>query len=235
MIAPSTMPPMLAEAWVTPWIGCWIGAFVAGSIPFGLLIARAHGIDIRTKGSGNIGATNVGRVLGKRWGMLCFLLDAMKGALPVLWAGWSLGLFPAGGWRPEATALEPWTQAGWIITALAAVLGHMFTPWAGFKGGKGVATAFGALLAMWPIATIPVVGAGVIFAATALLSRYVSLGSILASIALPVLVWLWGGRDLWPTVTLTAILGAGVIWKHRSNIARLRAGTENRLQGATHP
>lgn len=215
---------MLAEDWATPWLGFWFGAFAAGSIPFGLIIGRARGVDIRSLGSGNIGATNVGRVLGRRFGYLCFALDALKGAIPTLWAGLALGVAST-----PAADLTVEAQGCWFLTALCAVLGHMFTPFAGFKGGKGVATAFGGLLAMWPIVTLPALGAGLVFAAVAKSTRYVSLGSIVASIALPVFVFLWGGPQLIPIVVLTTVLGAVVIWKHRSNIARLRAGTENRI------
>ncbi|MDA0803391.1 MAG: glycerol-3-phosphate 1-O-acyltransferase PlsY [Planctomycetota bacterium] len=207
-----------------PWTVGWIVSFVCGSIPFGLLIARAKGIDIRTRGSGNIGATNVGRVLGKPLGYLCFLLDALKGALPVLWVGSTHGVL---GTAPAD--ITPEVQLAWFAMPVCAVLGHMFTPFAGFKGGKGVATAFGGLLTMWSIATIPVLAAGVVFAVVTKVTRYASLGSIVASVALPIAVFAWGGEPAWPTSALSALLGAAVIWKHRSNIARLRAGTENRI------
>ncbi len=218
---PSSLP-----SWTTTWTFGWVVSFLCGSIPFGLLIAKSKGVDIRTRGSGNIGATNVGRVLGKPLGYLCFLLDASKGAIPVLWVGWSHQLLGA-----AAADMPPGVQLAWFATAVCAVLGHMFTPFAGFKGGKGVATAFGGLLAMWSIATVPVLAAGVVFAVVAKSTRFVSLGSIVASIALPIAVFAWGREPAWPTAALSALLGAAVIWKHRSNIARLRAGTENRISG----
>ncbi len=215
-----------SAAWTTTWTFGWIVSFLCGSIPFGLLIAKCKGIDIRTHGSGNIGATNVGRVLGKPLGYLCFLLDASKGAIPVLWVGWSHQLLGV-----AAVDVPPGVQLAWFATPICAVLGHMFTPFAGFKGGKGVATAFGGLLALWPLATIPVLVAGVVFAVVAKATRYVSLGSIVASVALPVAVFAWGGAPALPMTALSALLGAAVIWKHRTNIARLLAGTENRTRG----
>ncbi|MCA9297366.1 MAG: glycerol-3-phosphate acyltransferase, partial [Phycisphaerales bacterium] len=115
----------------TPWI---IGAFLAGSIPFGVLIGRFRGINIREQGSKNIGATNVGRVLGKPWGRLCFALDMLKGALPVMIAGLIMNT-----WGHDLAHLSAIALWGWTLTMVAPVLGHMFPPWLGFRGGKGVA------------------------------------------------------------------------------------------------
>jgi glycerol-3-phosphate acyltransferase PlsY len=126
-------------------------AFACGSVPFGVLIARAHGRDIMQEGSRNPGATNVGRVLGKPWGFLCFGLDFLKGFVPVAIAGHQAGL-----WGRAAAELTPAEQFGWVAIAAAAMLGHMFSPWIRFKGGKGVATAFGGLAALWPAVTVPV-------------------------------------------------------------------------------
>ena len=121
-------------------------AFLAGSIPFGLLVARMKGVDIRRHGSGNIGATNVLRAVGKPYGIAVFVLDFLKGLLPVLWAGSALAQHP----RADLVGLG---------TALAAILGHNYSPWIGFKGGKGIATSAGGLVALFPLA----VGAAVVF------------------------------------------------------------------------
>ena len=196
-------------------------AYLLGSLPFGYLIARCRGIDIRTVGSGNIGATNVSRVGGKGLGLVTLLLDILKGFLPVFLAkqaGLSLDLLS--------------------LLALTAVLGHVFTPWLKFQGGKGVATALGVILAVdaqlmvLPLAT---------FAFALWLTRHVSLGSILAAATVPVQLYLmsrfartFGGSmqadlaSLLPWVALVLL----VIWKHRDNIRRLQEGTESKLWGA---
>src|SRR5262245_15787887 len=128
-----------------------LSSALSGSIPFGLLIARARGIDIRKHGSGNIGATNVWRVLGPGPGLLCLALDIAKGLIPTLAAGFALHLIPA-------RALEPRDAWAWLGVVAAAILGHIFTPFASFKGGKGVATGLGALLGVWPFLTLPALG-----------------------------------------------------------------------------
>ena len=210
-------------------------AFACGSVPFGVLIARAHGRDIMQEGSRNPGATNVGRVLGKPWGFLCFGLDFLKGFVPVAIAGHQAGL-----WGRAAAELTPAEQFGWVAIAAAAMLGHMFSPWIRFKGGKGVATAFGGLAALWPAVTVPVLVAFGAWVAVVAITRYVSLASIIAAAMLPLATLGWaatsrGGSDVagaWPLIAVNAALGALVIWKHRANIARLRAGTENRVGGA---
>ncbi|MFZ9688864.1 MAG: glycerol-3-phosphate 1-O-acyltransferase PlsY [Phycisphaerales bacterium] len=210
-------------------------AFACGSVPFGVLIARAHGRDIMQEGSRNPGATNVGRVLGKPWGFLCFGLDFLKGFVPVAIAGHEAGL-----WGRAAAEMSPTEQLGWVAIAAAAMLGHMFSPWIRFKGGKGVATAFGGLAALWPAVTVPVLVAFGAWVAVVAITRYVSLASIIAAAMLPLATLGWaatprGGSDVagaWPLIAVNAALGALVIWKHRANIARLRAGTENRVGGA---
>ena len=147
------MNPMDADHFTTiNWLVAAAAAFACGSIPFGPIVARAHGIDLRTVGSGNIGATNVGRALGRGWGILVYVLDAAKGALPVMVAGSMANIL---GKQPEDMA--PGELWGWLSLPVAAVLGHMFSPWMGFKGGKGVATGSGAMLAVWPVLTGPVV------------------------------------------------------------------------------
>lgn len=225
------------------WL-CPVIAFLLGSIPFGLIIAKAKGINIREHGSGNIGATNVLRVVGKKYGITCLLLDALKGFIPVAVAtnliqiegrpvqiplhfldSWALIL-------PAAEALKGQTVQ--ILTALAAVLGHNYSPWVGFKGGKGIATSAGVLLALMPFAVLLLV---VVFLMVFSVTRYVSLASIIAAAVLPVLT-LWGswhhGRiqdGTWnkPLFAFSVIIAILAIWKHRSNIQRLLAGTEHRF------
>ena len=212
------------------WIASIIIAFATGSIPFGVLIARAHGINLRDVGSGNTGATNVSRALGRGWGFGCFLLDAAKGAGPVLVSGFlggTLGSSPA--------ELDPGAEWGWILVGMAAMLGHIYSPFLRFKGGKGVATAFGAFGAMWPLMTLPIIAAGVAFLVVKLASGYMSLASILAGWAMPlavvVIAVLEEGATIGTTVPpllIGMVIASLVTWRHRSNIARLRAGTEPR-------
>jgi len=231
-------PAIAAAAGLGQWAVAWAAAFAAGSIPFGLLMGRLKGIDIREHGSKNIGATNVGRVLGRNWGLTCFVLDFLKGALPVLVAAaWLIPNWPAGASAmlndasPETLrALSSW----WPLTAVAAVLGHVLSPWVGFRGGKGVATSFGALCAMWPLLTLPVLAAFAIWLVAVAATRYVSLGSILAAAALPpaLIVHLALNTALAPFAPLLAgtfALSVLVVWKHRANIGRLLAGTESRI------
>ena len=196
-----------------------LAAYLLGAIPFGLLIGKARGIDVRTVGSRNIGATNVFRCVGAKWGILAFLCDMLKGfggvwcaALPLLWS-------PA---IPEANALLLR-----VLCGTAAMLGHIFPVWLGFRGGKGVSTALGLLIGVAPAA------AGIGFALWVvcfLLSRYVSLSSCLAALAIGVLVWtpLYADRPVWFAVLMT-ILAALAILKHRANLVRLAKGTENRF------
>lgn len=225
------------------WL-CPLMAFLLGSIPFGLIIARAKGIDIRQHGSGNIGATNVLRVVGKKYGITCLLLDALKGFVPVAIAVNLIRItgrpvqVPLG--LPEAWALvlpaaEAWKGQGvQILTALAAVLGHNYSPWVGFKGGKGIATSAGVLIALMPFAVIILIA---VFLAVFLTTRYVSLASLVSAAALPLLT-IWGswhhGRiqdGTWnkPLFAFTVVIAVMAIWKHRSNLRRLREGTEPRL------
>ena len=217
-----------------PWLVLIPLAFLSGSIPFGLVIARAHGVNIRGHGSGNIGATNVWRVLGRGPGLACFVLDVAKGLVPTLAAGAYTGLLGA----PMVEPREGWL---WLGVMGAAILGHMFSPFAGFKGGKGVATGLGAMLGVYPLLTLPALGALIIWVLAAAIWRYVSLASCLAALALPLLVLLFAGvSDLLrtpgmvPFYTATAGIAALVIIRHRANIRRLLAGTENRM-GRTPP
>ncbi len=228
------------QLWLCPLI-----AFLLGSVPFGLFIARLKGIDIRQHGSGNIGATNVLRVVGKKYGITCLLLDALKGFIPVAIAlnlvqieGRKVGV-PLPGLDDLAlhlpAAKQLTGQLVHVLTALFAILGHNYSPWVGFKGGKGIATSAGVLLALMPFGVILLI---VIWVLLFLTSRYVSVASIGAAAALP-LVTLYGswthGRiqdGTWnkPLFVFSIIIAALAIWKHRANIQRLMNGTENRFQ-----
>jgi glycerol-3-phosphate acyltransferase PlsY len=194
-------------------------AYLLGSIPFGYLLVRVfRKEDIRQKGSGNIGATNVIRSGSKGLGAVTFLLDVLKGCCAVLLCG-------VGAARVGAA---PDVRANAIaIAALFVVLGHIYTVWLGFKGGKGVATAFGVFLALAPWAALAGMG---VFVLVFAVSRYVSLGSILAAVAFPVLALLMPHvpRTLWGTAVLF-VIPLIVILKHHQNIARLMSGTEYRF------
>lgn len=197
---------VVAAAWL-------LSAYLIGGIPFGYLIGRMRGIDVRTVGSKNIGATNVFRTVGKKWGLLAFALDVAKGLVPTLLAK----SFASAAWMP-------------LAVGVSCVVGHMLTPYMKFKGGKGVATAFGMLIGLVP-ALVGV--AFLVFVAAFALSNYISLGSCLAAAFLAVSVWFpWlgvkGVADLPQCILVTAI-ALFVIWKHRSNIKRLASGTENKI------
>ncbi len=185
-----------------------IAAYFLGSVPTGLLLGKAFGVDIRATGSGNIGATNVYRTLGRKVGVMTLLGDCLKGLIPVLVARW-LAL-------PDI----------WIAAVgFSAFVGHVFTVFLHFKGGKGVATALGVFLGVSPLAVLVALG---IFAAVLMKWRYISLGSISAAAAMPVIVAVMDRRPL--IVVMTLLIAALVIRKHRDNIARLRAGNENRFK-----
>ena len=209
------------------WTAFVLAAFGSGSIPFGLIIARARGVNIREHGSGNIGATNVWRVVGKSAGLRCFILDVAKGLVPTVAAGFVHGLLGEGTITNTQAAL-------WLGVGLAAVLGHMFTPWAGFKGGKGVATGLGALLGIYPYLTIPTLACAVVWVLMVKLTRRVGISSCVAALSIPLWLWVWsltrqttGG--LISFYIGTGLLAALVIFRHRGNIARTLAGTEPRL------
>jgi len=199
--------------------GYAIVAFVAylfGSIPTGFLVAKAKGIDIRTVGSKNMGATNVFRTLGKGPGIFVLLADALKGYVAVAWvADALLRIFGFGNPDPQTTHL---------IAAIAAVLGHNYTCWLWFKGGKGIATTAGVYFALAPLSVSIALGVWIILFVT---TRYVSLASIAAAATLAVAVWLTQSSILLSIVTTA--LCAMAIFKHKANIQRLLAGTENRI------
>jgi glycerol-3-phosphate acyltransferase PlsY len=210
-----------------------LAAYLLGSIPFGFLAAKAKGIDIRSVGSGNIGATNAMRVLGKPIGIAVLLLDVLKGYvacafLPPLIHDWLAPHYSGIFNYFHAEPVELQTRL-LVVAGIFAVLGHNYTCWLKFKGGKGIATTAGVYLALAPWALL--VGL-VVFILAVLITRYVSVGSIAAAIALPATVWIMSPNNLLLGIVTTA-LGALAIYKHKSNIQRLMAGTENRLKKET--
>lgn len=208
--------------------------YLLGALPWGYLVARAHGVNIFEVGSRNPGATNVRRTLGKGPGNLVFVLDVLKGSAAVgwillldIWARSSLGA-DDGNWSMLVAGSPVLTSAGVLggslVGLVAALLGHSFSCFTGFRGGKGVATAAGGLLVLMPLATLV---AAVAWVATFFLSRYVSLASIVAAVVLPSTAALLERPDV--VVGLAALIGVFVILRHRANIARLLAGTENKF------
>jgi glycerol-3-phosphate acyltransferase PlsY len=226
------------------WTTLIILSFLCGSLPCGVLIARSRGINIREHGSGNVGATNVWRVLGHRWGLLCFAVDVLKGFIPTLGAGLIMQLVF---FRTDAGIVSPKESWWWLAVMAAAVLGHIYSPWIGFRGGKGVATGLGAMLGLFPYLTVPAVAAFAVWGIVVAAWRYVSLASCAAAVALPVLVYAWGialvnlntrlnpqsepahRAGIWPLVIVTGAMGLLVVYKHRGNIRRLIAGKESRM------
>ncbi len=232
------------------WAFLIVGAYLLGSIPFGVIIGRARGVNILAAGSRNPGASNVTRLLGKPLGMFCFFLDMAKGAVPVIVAG---SMFDLLGDRPASpdpavsvlSSTELWL---WLAVACAAVLGHMRSPFLAFRGGKGVATGFGAMMAMWEVLTIPALGAIVVWYAVLRLTRYVSVASILAVMSLPVGYLLSVlpqdalGQPLSrsidqvitasPPLVVTTAMAALIVYLHRGNLARIRRGEEPKVRGS---
>jgi len=201
-------------------------AYLLGSIPFGVIIAKAHGKDLRSIGSGNIGATNVARALGRRWAYLCFLLDVLKGLVPMVVVR---ALMEVSGSTPGLLSL-------WLLVGCAAILGHIFPIYLKFEGGKGVATSLGVALGLWPYYTICATLAFVIWVAVTLIWRYISLASIVASIAFPLVLVLaivlkpsWDFANLWPLLIAATAIPLMVIIRHRENIKRLIAGAESKV------
>jgi len=193
-------------------------SYLIGSIPSGYLVAKSQGIDIRQHGSKNIGATNVLRVMGKKWGYLVFFCDSFKGFASV-----KLGALIA-----AHALLSP--VLGSVIAAIACILGHNYTIWLRFKGGKGIATSGGVVLALFPVLVVLCVA--VIWFVVFFAGRYVSLASIAAAVALPCVVFLATGKngsDFWILFGFSALIGALAIWRHQSNIGRLLKGTESRF------
>ncbi len=195
------------------WAAWLFGAYLAGSVPFGFLIGKMRGVDVRTVGSKNIGATNVFRTVGKKWGLLAFLCDFLKGFVPVLLAR-----------KFGGEAHLP------LAVGLMTVVGHMFTCFMKFKGGKGIATGFGMLVGLVPWLVLTAFG---IWAVTVWLSHYISLGSCVAAVFLAVGVWFpWLGSGGWrnlPLSIVVTLVALVAIYKHKANIRRLIDGCENKI------
>jgi len=199
---------------MTPLLLTALTGYFLGSIPFGFLIAKAKGIDIREHGSKNIGATNVLRVLGKPYGYATFALDVLKGVVSVLLA---------------THYLAPGHEFAGILAAITCILGHNFPIWLGFKGGKGIATSGGVLLGLMPLAVVIVTA---IWVLSFLTTRYVSLASILTAAALPITAFAllhFGYLTNWNLFYFSLVVAALAIWRHRSNIQRLLNGTESKF------
>ena len=187
-------------------------AYVTGSFPTAYLVGKVNGVDLRTVGSGNLGATNVFRTLGWRWGLLVYVMDGLKGLLPVWLLPGAIGV--AVGW--------PWG----VAFGLLAIVGHVRPVFLmGKGGGKGVATASGVFIALAPLPALCAIFSFVIVVAA---TRYVSLGSLIGAMVLPVALWLQQ-RAITPLVIVGASVGAFVFWTHRENIGRLRRGEEGRV------
>ena len=198
---------------VMVWVAWLAGAYFAGAIPFGFLIGKMRGVDVRTVGSKNIGATNVYRTVGKKWGFLAFFCDFLKGFVPVILAQ-----------RFGGEVHLP------LAVGLMTVVGHMFTCFMKFKGGKGIATGFGMLVGLLPALVLTAFG---IFVVTVWISHYISLGSCLAAAFLAVSVWFpWLGSVGWrnlPLSLVVTLVALVAIYKHKSNIRRLIDGCENKI------
>ncbi|MCA9619987.1 MAG: glycerol-3-phosphate 1-O-acyltransferase PlsY [Myxococcales bacterium] len=184
-----------------------VTAFLSGSVPYGAIFARRRGVDIQAEGSGNIGATNVARTLGKGWGAAVLLLDAAKGAAPVAVAWW------------QASRLPAWAFAA---AGLLAVVGHCYTPWLRFRGGKGVATALGVFLVLDPLATLVSVA---LFALVYAATKKSSAGSLTGALAMPVTLWIRGRGALELGLAVAVVLV--IFLRHRDNLRRLAEGKEH--------
>jgi glycerol-3-phosphate acyltransferase PlsY len=207
-------------------------AYLVGSIPFGLIVGLSKGIDPRQAGSGNIGATNVGRLLGGKFFALVFTLDLLKGLVPTAVAAVLL----------HGASLARSDFVLWLLVGFAAIAGHMFSVFLNFKGGKGVATSAGVLLGVFPYFTLPGVIAMLIWIVLFKVTRYVSVASIVGSAVFPIAYIIVGLWSRWPIfgaqlslLVFGVIVAAMIIYKHRGNIARLRAGTESRFAPKPKP
>ncbi len=212
----------------TVWLLYVLAGYLAGSIPFALLVGKAKGVDLRTVGSKNIGASNAGRVLGKPYFVIVLLLDALKGFIPVLLVG--MWLRRSGAFLNDESLL--WQQLAWLAVALAAIVGHLLPIYLGFKGGRGVATSLGVVLAVWPYYTIAGALAFVVWAVVKRLSGYISVASIVACVGFPVLVVLvalaagWPLRDMVVLIAFACLVALLVVVRHLPNIRRLLTGQE---------
>ncbi len=199
-------------------------AYLTGSIPFGLLLAMAHKVDLRSIGSGNIGATNVSRALGKKWAYLCFLLDCLKGLVPMLIAGMLID---------DITIAR---LSLWLCVGCAAIFGHIFPIYIKFKGGKGMSTCLGVILGLFPYYTIPGVIAFAIWVICVLIWKYVSLASMIAAASFPITLTTaffirpdWHFHDLWPLFVVAIGVPILIVVRHVENIKRLLEGSESKV------
>jgi len=201
------------------WIVIIVLCYLIGSFPIGYLVGKSQGVYIRQHGSGNIGATNVLRVMGKKWGYLVFLGDSLKGFLAV----------KVGVWLGASAAVDI-TLAG-VVAGICCIIGHNYTVWLHFKGGKGIATSIGVLLAIVPVVIVLIVL--IVWLAVFFIWKYVSLASIFAALSLPVAVLasfpLVARGNYWVLLSFSLIVAALAVWRHRSNIDRLLQGKENRF------
>lgn len=205
-----------------------IASYFLGAIPFGFLLGKTQGKDLRQIGSGNIGATNASRVLGKKWGIACFTLDVLKGFIPMLLVPvLNLIEYESSDWRKLIL---------WLLVGCAAVVGHIFPIYLKFKGGKGVATSLGIVLGLFPYYTYSGLAAFVIWLLTVLVWRYVSVASIVAAISFPVLLLLsilivdsWAISQLWPLMLMAILMALLVVIRHKENIRRLLEGSEAKI------
>ena len=237
---------MTTEGWLYWSLGI-AGTYVLGGIPFGLLIGFAKGVDIRQHGSKNIGSANAGRTLGRKFGVLTFILDFAKGFTPVLVSGFLLGTIA----RQD---VEPGLACLWLAFGVAAFVGHLASPWLKFKGGKGVATGFGVVVGVFPMLTLPALAAILTWLISVRITRYIGLSSCFAAISLPVFllvlvpvsraIGLFVPREripgavlsdvpiwnLWPFAILALLIAISVVARHSSNIARMLNGTEPKVK-----
>jgi glycerol-3-phosphate acyltransferase PlsY len=205
-------------------------AYLVGGIPFGVIFARLKGVDIRKVGSGNVGAANVVRALGRRWGIAVFLLDMLKGLGPCLAS--RTVLLQAGEICKCQVAV---VNAVWLGVGLAAILGHNYSPFLRFRGGKGVSTSFGVTLGIYPQFTLPALCGLVVWAIALLVSRMSALGSLLGGVFFPVTYYIYARYrgvsmlEEWPFLSFAILVSLMLVVRHRANILRLVSGTEARF------
>ena len=220
---------------MTFWLafaGCVLGSYLLGGVPFGLLVGWFHGKDVRKIGSGNIGAMNVGRIWGREWFLVVFSLDMLKGLLPTLAGGWVLGTIADG---PSETTF----MVCRLVIGMTSILGHNYSPFLGFRGGKGVSTSLGVALGVYPDLTYPAIASFGAWVFGLGVTRMSSVGSLLGGALFPLfyLVALrYRGETItghWPFVGFTLLVGVMVVVRHRSNIARILAGTETTVGAGT--
>jgi len=190
-----------------PLWGVILGGYLLGSVPFAFLLARIGGVDIRFSGSGNVGATNVLRMTGTGRGVTVLALDVAKGTVAI--------------WLADVVGVGPAARAA---TGVAAIIGHIYPVWLKFHGGKGVAVACGVFSVLAPAATAV---AAVTFTAVVWVTRYVSLGSVVATVVVPPMAWIAGASAA--VVTAASAAAALIVFRHRANLLRIRTGTERRL------